>query len=98
MKTIGIAIALMMLQTPNNSTPGTATANSSRPAVYKVDRHEIVLRPKEGIEYKYQMEKGATMVYSWNSTARVNCAPTKIKTIQMTTVIRMSPECRKKGI
>ena len=52
---------------PNNSTPGTATANTAKPAVYKTDKHQIVLRPKEGIEYKYQMEKGATMVYSWKS-------------------------------
>jgi hypothetical protein len=57
---------------PNNSTPGTATANVAKPAIYKVDRHEITLRPKEGIEYKYEMEKGATMVYSWKATAKVN--------------------------
>ena len=55
-------------QPPNNSTPGTATANTGRPAVFKVDRHQITLRPKEGIEYKYEMEKGSTMVYSWKST------------------------------
>jgi hypothetical protein len=53
---------------PNNSTPGTATANVPRPIVYKVDTHEITLRPKQGIEYKYQMEKGAVMVYSWKAT------------------------------
>jgi hypothetical protein len=52
---------------PNNSTPGTATANTGQAAVFKVDRHQITLRPKEGIEYKYQMEKGATMVYSWKA-------------------------------
>jgi hypothetical protein len=57
---------------PNNSTPGTATANTVQPLVYKIDRHQITLRPKEGIEYKYQMEKGTTMVYSWKSTGRVN--------------------------
>ena len=57
---------------PNNSTPGTATANTARPAVYKVDRHQITLRPKDGIEYKYEMEKGSTMVYSWKSSAKVN--------------------------
>jgi hypothetical protein len=52
---------------PNNSTPGTATANTGQRAVYKVDRHQITLKPKEGIEYKYEMEKGATMVYSWKT-------------------------------
>jgi hypothetical protein len=57
---------------PNNSTPGTATANATQPAVFKVDRHEITLKPKEGIEYKYEMQKGTTMVYSWKSSSRVN--------------------------
>jgi hypothetical protein len=57
---------------PPNSTPGTATANAAQRAVYKVDSHQIVLRPKEGIEYKYQMEKGGTMVYSWKATGRVH--------------------------
>ena len=57
---------------PPNSTPVTATANTAQRAVHKIDRHQIVLRPKEGIEYKYQMEKGATMVYSWKTTGKVN--------------------------
>jgi hypothetical protein len=56
---------------PNNSTPGTATANTSRPAVYKVDRHQITLRPKDGIEYKYQMEKGA----SWRAGGSLSATP-----------------------
>lgn len=57
---------------PNNSTPGTATANTNQTAAYKVDRHQITLRPKEGIEYKYEMKKGSTMVYSWKSSGKVN--------------------------
>ena len=65
--TVLVAQAPAPTPVPNNSTPGTATANTGRSAVYKVDRHQIVLRPKEGIEYKYQMEKGATMVYSWKA-------------------------------
>lgn len=52
---------------PNNSTPGTDTANVRRTAVYKTDTHQITLRPRQGIEYKYQMEKGSTMVYSWKA-------------------------------
>jgi hypothetical protein len=52
---------------PNNSTPGTATANTKQVAVYKVDRHQITLAPKQGIEYKYEMQKGATLVYSWKT-------------------------------
>ena len=29
------------------------------------------LGPNEGLEYKYRMEKGASMVYAWTSTGRV---------------------------
>jgi len=63
-----LAMILSQANAVPNSTPGTATANASRPAIYKVDTHQITLRPKQGIEYKYQMEKGTTMVYSWKTT------------------------------
>ena len=36
------------------------------------DITRVELGPREGIEYKYRMEKGASMVYSWTSTGRVN--------------------------
>jgi hypothetical protein len=74
----GVALSMGQAQAPdparpaNNSTPGTATANRGHQAVYKVDKHQITLRPKEGIEYKYEMEKGATMVYSWKTGSKVN--------------------------
>ena len=41
------------------------------PAEFKFDVFEIVLAPYEYIEYKYQMEKGASMLYSWQATAGV---------------------------
>ena len=75
----GLTLALLAAVTvfgqerpPNNSTPGTATANTGQRVVYKVDRHQITLKPKEGIEYKYEMQKGATMVYSWKAGSKVN--------------------------
>lgn len=64
---MGQAPAQTPARPPSNSTPGTATANTVQPGVYKVDRHQITLKPKEGIEYKYEMKKGATMVYSWKT-------------------------------
>ena len=39
--------------------------------VFKVDSRDIVLSPSRGIEIKYHMEKGATIVYSWTATAVV---------------------------
>jgi hypothetical protein len=41
------------------------------PAEFKFDVFEVVLAPYEYIEYKYQMEKGASMLYSWQATSAV---------------------------
>lgn len=41
------------------------------PADYKVDATQFVLGPYEFVEYKYRLEQGATMLYSWKSTATV---------------------------
>ena len=38
------------------------------PAGFKFDVFEIELAPYEYVEYKYQMETGAAMVYSWTAT------------------------------
>jgi hypothetical protein len=36
---------------------------------YKVDDVEITLGPYEYVEYKYALEKGASMLYSWKANA-----------------------------
>ena len=41
------------------------------PAQYKLDVFEVTLEPYEYIEYKYQLERGATMVYAWQASAPV---------------------------
>jgi hypothetical protein len=41
------------------------------PAEFHFDVFEIALAPYEYVEYKYQLEKGATMLYSWTATAAV---------------------------
>jgi hypothetical protein len=38
-------------------------------AEYKFDSVEFVLGPYEFLEYKYRLEKGANMLYSWTATA-----------------------------
>jgi len=40
-------------------------------ADYKTDSTQFVLGPYEFVEYKYHLEQGATMLYSWKSTAAV---------------------------
>ncbi len=41
------------------------------PAAFKTDTTQFVLGPYEYVEYKYRLEKGAAMLYSWTSTAAV---------------------------
>lgn len=38
------------------------------PAEFKFDVYEIALAPYEYVEYKYRLEKDATMLYSWSAT------------------------------
>jgi hypothetical protein len=39
---------------------------------YRVDTQEFVLPPKAGMEFKYQLDRGATILYSWRATAFVD--------------------------
>jgi len=41
------------------------------PAAFKTDTTQFVLGPYEFVEYKYRLEKGAVMLYSWSATAAV---------------------------
>ena len=41
------------------------------PAAFKLDSTQFVLGPYEFVEYKYHLQKGAAMIYSWKGTAVV---------------------------
>jgi hypothetical protein len=41
------------------------------PTEYKFDSREFVLGPYEYVEYKYHLEQGATMLFSWKATGDV---------------------------
>ena len=43
----------------------------TQPNPYKIDSRELKLRPGDGIEIKYHMQKGAGMVYSWTANGKV---------------------------
>ena len=45
--------------------------NSAQPQAYKVDTVEIRLRPKKSVEYKYHLENGSGLVYSWKADGNV---------------------------
>jgi hypothetical protein len=45
--------------------------NTSQPDTYKVDTIEVQLRPGKSVEYKYHMENGRSLIYSWKASANV---------------------------
>jgi hypothetical protein len=54
------------------ATPAAQAATlTAQAAAYKVDSEELVLRPGDGVEIKYHMQKGNTMLYSWTATGKV---------------------------
>jgi len=44
---------------------------TSQPRIYKVDSEDFQLRPNEGVEMKYHMQKGASMVYGWKADGKL---------------------------
>jgi hypothetical protein len=46
---------------------GQAGVYTPQPKIYKVDSQDFQLRPGDGVEMKYHMEKGAAMVYAWKA-------------------------------
>jgi hypothetical protein len=53
------------------ATPVQTGIYTSQPTTYKVDSEDLSLRPGEGVEIKYHMQKGAGMVYAWKATGTV---------------------------
>jgi hypothetical protein len=39
--------------------------------IYKVDSEDFTLRPNEGVEMKYHMQKGAGLVYAWKGDGKL---------------------------
>jgi len=52
--------------------PGPAWAHAAHGNGYKQDTIEFKLGPREGMEYKYRIEKGGGLLYSWTATTKVN--------------------------
>lgn len=44
---------------------------TAQPRVYKVDAQDFELRPGDGVEMKYHMAKGASMVYAWKANGKL---------------------------
>ena len=58
----GAALGLAALAEPGSNTL------SSQEEAYSVNSVEFVLGPFESVEYKYRIEEGGSMLYSWEAT------------------------------
>jgi hypothetical protein len=53
---------------PTGDAPTVTGAFIPQPGHFQMDSREIVLAPGEGMEIKYNMKKGAGLVYSWTAS------------------------------
>lgn len=64
---LGLTALAGVSETP--APPSVATVPA--PTWFKEDVYKVELRPFEGVEYKYRLEAGASLVYSWEASAPV---------------------------
>jgi hypothetical protein len=64
------AISPVLVQTADG---GAAMKNTfiGQPGRYKIDSREMTLAPDEGMEIKYNMQKGAGLIFSWKANAKL---------------------------
>lgn len=60
----GRAVGLTNLAQPD----ATASSVVARPWAYAATDEEIVLRPREGLEFKLQVQRGDAVVYFWSAS------------------------------
>jgi hypothetical protein len=58
--------------TPATVTPGLTGPVFSRPYDWRVDTREFTIRPGTGMEFKYELDRSATMLYSWKADGFVD--------------------------
>ncbi len=74
---IGIGEATGLIALSQTQPPPIVASESGpvrpQPGDYKVDTRQFLLEPYGGyVEYKYELEPGATMLYTWTATGEVN--------------------------
>ena len=69
---LALAVAAPLAQQAIQPPPLTPGAFVTQSASFKQDSVEITLAPKEGMEYKYRLAKGAGLMFSWTATAPVH--------------------------
>jgi hypothetical protein len=58
--------------TPTVISSGPAKLVNPRSGVYKVDSRQFQLQPREGMEFKYHIEKDGGLLYTWTASGSVD--------------------------
>jgi len=53
-------------------TPGQGAIIVAQEKPFQQESIDFTLKPREGMEYKYRLDKGEALLYSWNATAPVD--------------------------
>jgi hypothetical protein len=79
MRSLALALSLIALaavapaaQQAVQPPPPTPDAFVAQEGPFKTDSMQFTLAPKEGMEYKYRLAKGAGLLFSWTATAPVH--------------------------
>jgi len=67
----GEAAAPAAAAVPQDLEPTRPGANTPQTISIRQDAVSFTIAPGQGMEYKYRMEKGASMVYEWTATGKV---------------------------
>jgi hypothetical protein len=65
------SISPVLVQSPAGDAPTYKNTFIPQPARYKIDSREMILAPDEGMEIKYNMKKGAGLIFSWTASAKL---------------------------
>lgn len=63
------AINPVLVPSPTGDAPSIRDTFIAQPSHFQMDSREITLAPGEGMEIKYNMKKGAGLLYSWTASA-----------------------------
>jgi hypothetical protein len=62
------SIVPVLVPSPTGDAPTMKNTFIAQPHRYQIDSREITLAPREGMEIKYNMKKGAGLLYSWTAS------------------------------
>lgn len=65
------AISPVLVPSPTGDAPTYKNTFIAQPKRYKIDSREMVLAPDEGMEIKYNMKKGAGLIFSWTASTKL---------------------------